>query len=194
MEPQLPTEEQIREGTKHWPHAPPHRLALKGTYFVTARTLDRIGHFTDEKRLSFVRDRLLELGRNYGWEMEAWAVLVNHYHFVAHTTAAQNSAESLRKLLKHLHADVTRQVNRWDQTEGRKIWHNYRDKLLTFPESYYARLNYTHANAVHHGLVSRARDYEWCSAPGFEMTCTRAWVETIGTFKYERIAMEDEDE
>ncbi|HYF37367.1 MAG TPA: hypothetical protein VD994_18850 [Prosthecobacter sp.] len=126
--------------------------------------------------------------------MEAWAVLMNHYHFVAHVGIGQDSAESLKAFLKHLHADVTRQVNRWDRVEGRKIWHNYRETLLTFPESYYARLNYTHNNAVHHGLVGRARDYEWCSAAGYEATCTRAWVETIGSFRYDQVAVDDEDD
>jgi putative transposase len=125
--------------------------------------------------------------------MEAWAVLVNHYHFVAHTANAQESAESLSSFLKHLHADIARQVNRWDREDGRRIWHNYRETLLTFPDSYYARLNYTHQNAVHHRLVGRACNYEWCSAGGFEASCSRAWVETIGTFKYDQIALEDED-
>ena len=193
MSPPFPSDAEIRSGTRDWPHAPPHRLAMKGAYFVTARTLGRTKHFGTSERLSFVRDKLLELARQYGWEMEAWAVLANHYHLVAHVAPGQDSAESLRGFLKHLHADITRQVNRWDGIEGRKIWHNYRETLLTFPESYYARLNYTHQNAVHHGLVGSARDYEWCSAAGFETTCTHAWVTTIGSFKYDQIAMDDED-
>ncbi|MDZ4288565.1 MAG: transposase [Prosthecobacter sp.] len=193
MASKLPDDETILHGTRDWPHAPPHRLALKGTYFVTARTLRRERHFKDPERLTFVRDHLLHLAQRYGWQMEAWAVLANHYHFVAHSSPDQATAESLRSFLKHLHADVTRQVNRWDGVEGRQIWHNYRETLLTFPESYYARLNYTHQNAVHHGLVGRASDYEWCSASGFETTCTRAWVDTIGSFKYDKIALDDED-
>ncbi len=189
----VPTESDIQESTRCWPHAPPHRLALKGPYFVTARTYERHPYFSGSERLTFVRDRLLTLADQYGWQMEAWAVLANHYHFVAHSSPGLNSALSLKTFLKHLHADVTRQVNRWDGLEGRKIWHNYRETLLTYSESYYARLNYTHQNPVHHGLVGRADNYEWCSAASFEKACPRSWVQTIGSFRFEQIAVDDDD-
>ena len=35
---ELPDSEQTAKGTLDWPHAPPHRLAQGGVYFVTART------------------------------------------------------------------------------------------------------------------------------------------------------------
>lgn len=193
MLPPSPDEATIIHGTRDWPHAPPHRLAAKGTYFVTARTLHQSPHFHEPRRLTFVRDHLLQLAGKYGWQMEAWAILSNHYHFVAHSAPNQDSSESLTRFIRHLHADVSRQINLWDNIEGRKIWHNYRETLLTFPESYYARLNYTHQNPVHHGLVSRACDYEWCSAAGFEATCTRAWVQTIHSFKFDQIVQDDGD-
>src|SRR4051794_19651797 len=31
------TDEDCAQGTRNWPHAPPHRLALSGVYIVTAR-------------------------------------------------------------------------------------------------------------------------------------------------------------
>ncbi|MEI6605520.1 MAG: hypothetical protein WCP35_09435 [Verrucomicrobiota bacterium] len=100
---------------------------------------------------------------------------------------------SLGTFLKHLHADVTRNLNQLDRLEGRKVWHNYRETHLTFQKSYLARLHYTHHNPVHHGLVAMAADYEWCSAREFEHACTPAWVKTIGTFRYDEIATEDGD-
>jgi len=162
-------------------------------YFVTARTLYQISHFKSAARLTWVRDRLLELAAQYQWRMEAWAVLSNHYHFVAHSPLEEGAAESLGRYLKHFHADVTRYVNKVDGLEGRKIWHNYRETHLTFQKSYLARLHYTHHNPVHHGLVALATDYEWCSARELEHACTPAWVKTIGSFHYDEIAKGDGD-
>jgi len=158
---------------------------------VTARTLGRVDRFDSPGRLTFVRDRLIALAEKYGWRLEAWAVLSNHYHFVGHSPSGEGSADSLGKMLRHLHADVARQINFLDGVQGRKIWHNYRETHLSFQNSYLARLNYTHRNPVHHGLVPLAEDYEWCSAREFEKACTPAWAKTIRSFQFGQIAIED---
>ena len=163
MLPNLPSDDESSAGTRDWPHAPPHRLGAAGVYFVTARTLDTNHHFKGPERLDFVQAKLLDLAKKYGWRIEAWAVLSNHYHFVGHSPVNDESAKSLSKMLTHLHSDVTRKINEPDRTPGRKIWHNYRDTCLTFQKSYLARLSYTHQNAVHHGLVTDAEEYPWCS-------------------------------
>lgn len=189
--PPLPDDEASAKGTRDWPHAPPHRLANAGVYFVTARTADTRLYFKGCERLTFVRDKLLSLAVHYGWRLEAWAVLANHYHIVGHSPAGEDSARSLGKFLRHLHGDVTRHINRLDGVTGRQIWHNFRDTNLTLQHGYLARLNYTHNNPVHHKLVRDAREYEWCSAAAFERTCTNAWINTIYSFKFDGIAAAD---
>ena len=124
----LPDDQSSCKGTRDWPHAPPHRLAQAGVYYVTARTLDRGHHFHGPERLTLVRDLLLAMAGKYEWRLEAWAVLANHYHFVAHSPAGEATAESLGKLLKNLHADVSRFINRMDGVRGRQVLHNYRDR------------------------------------------------------------------
>lgn len=79
-EPELPDDDASILGTRDWPHAPPHRLAGAGVYFVTARS--RGGHHlldTPAKRDAF-QSALFELATKYGWQLEAWAILSNHYH------------------------------------------------------------------------------------------------------------------
>jgi len=78
------------------------------------------------------------------------AVFYNHYHFVA---VAPGTAESLPRMLGLLHEKTAKWVNRLDAAPGGKVWHNYRETLLSFQASYFARLNYAHKNAVKHGLV-----------------------------------------
>jgi putative transposase len=65
---------------------------------------------------------------------------------------------------------------------------------LTFEKSYLARLNYVHQNAVKHGLVRIANQYPWCSAAWFERTATPAQVETIYSFKTDKVRVFDEFE
>ena len=36
------------------------------------------------------------------------------------------------------------EVNQLDGVKGRKVWHNFWDKQITFENSYWARLNYVH--------------------------------------------------
>ena len=81
---------------------------------MTARTLNQIRHFHSSERLGFVRDRLLALAEKYEWKFEPWAVLANHYRFVAHSPEPEHSAQSLGRFLRHFHGDVTSFINRTD--------------------------------------------------------------------------------
>jgi putative transposase len=175
-----------------WSHAPLHRLSEQGTYFVTVGTYLRQHHFRGRERLMVLHRGLLTVCREFGWALEAWAVFSNHYHFVAHSPFDQASAENLPAMLGKLHGKTAGWVNRLDKAVGRKVWHNYRETRLTFEKSYLARLNYTHQNAVKHGLVPVANQYPWCSAVWFERTATPAQVKTIYGFKTDRLETYDE--
>ena len=125
-----------------------------------------------------------------GWQLEAWAVFSNHYHFVGH---ALPGATPLRDdLLQELHRSTGLHVNALDRASGRQVWFNYWDTQLTYERSYYARLNYVHQNAVKHGLVTVANQYRWCSAGWLERTATPAQVKTIYRLKTDRVHIEDD--
>jgi putative transposase len=104
------------------------------------------------------------------------------------------NADSLVLFLKKLHSDVAIEANRWDGTPGRQVWFQYRDTHLTFPKSYYARLNYVHTNAVHHRLVAEPSLYPWCSAGWFQRRVTTALYKTVMGFKSDRVNVPDDFE
>jgi putative transposase len=131
----------------------------------------------------------LTKAQEYGWQLDAWAVFSNHYHFVGH---ALDDAGSLKPFLSHVHSDTARLVNLRDNEEGRQVWYNFWETELTYENSYLARLNYVHQNAVHHGLVAVANRYRWCSAGWFERTATPAQVKTIYGFKADKIRVVDD--
>jgi putative transposase len=148
--------------------------------------------FRGAKRLAVLHRGLLKVSQDYGWRLEAWAVFSNHYHFVAHSPSATETAESLSLMLKTLHVKTSGWVNRLDATPTRQVWFNFFETKLTYPRSYLARLNYTHQNPVRHKLVAVANQYPWCSAAWFERTASLAQVKTIYRFKTEQMHVPDE--
>ena len=175
-----------------WPHAPTHQLSEAGTYFVTAGTYLKTHYFRTAARLDVLQRELLTIARNFSWELEAWAVLSNHYHFVAHSPSNSRGAKSLSQMLSVLHSLTAEWVNRLDKTPNRKVWHDFWDTKLTYQKSYLARLNYVHQNAVKHGLVLAANQYPWCSAAWFEGVASPAMIRSIYRFKIDALSVKDD--
>jgi putative transposase len=172
-----------------WHHSPLHRLDQRGAYFVTSGTLQKVHHFRSATRLTLLEDRLLSLTDQYGWNMQGWAVFSNHYHFVA---VSPQRPDTLRDLIRHLHGDTARTINREDGVEGRQVWFEYRETLLTFERSYLARLNYVLQNPVKHGLVSNASDYPWCSARWLESKTSPSYYQRISSLKTDKVNVPDD--
>jgi len=174
---------------KDWPHAPIHRLDSKGGVFkVTAATLHKEHLFVGGERLEQLQDNLLTLAKDYEWQLEAWAVFSNHYHFVGR---GHEESDHLRLFLNHLQSETARKLNEFDNRKKRQVWFNFWDTKLTYETSYLARLNYVHQNPVKHGLVRVANQYPWCSAAWFERTVSPAMVKTIYSFKTDRLKIDD---
>ena len=175
-----------------WPHAPAHQLAEAGTFMVTAATYLKAHHFRARARLEVLQRGLLTVARDFGWQLEAWAVFSNHYHFIAHSPSDAPDAASLSQMLGVLHTKTSGWINRLDRTPGRQVWHSFRESRLTYQKSYLSRLNYVHQNAVKHGLVPVANQYPWCSARWFEGVASPAMVKSIYRFKTDKVSVDDD--
>ncbi len=175
-----------------WPHALVHRLCEGGVFFVTAATYGKAHHFRNSKRSEVLQRGLLKLAADFGGQLEAWAVFSNHYHFVGRSPADESDAGTMKRMLSKLHEKTAKWINRLDNTPGRKIWHNFWDSKLSYEKSYLARLNYTHQNAVKHGLVRVANQYRWCSAAWFERTAQPAQVKTIYGIRTDQLNVADD--
>jgi putative transposase len=177
------------EPTTPWPHAPVHQLSEQGAYFVIASTYAKAHRFAGAGRLRVLQRGLLTVARQFGWDLEAWAVFSNHYHFVAHSPA---DSATLQPMLKMLHVKTAEWVNKLDRAPGRRVWFNFRETRLTYQKSYLARLNYVHQNAVKHGLVAVANQYPWCSAAWLERSAAPAIVKSIYRFKTDEVQVDDD--
>jgi putative transposase len=141
-------------------HAPPHYFMPNAMYMVTGAVLHKQQILKVEIRKEFFLKTLFERADLFGWNLEAWAVLNNHYHFIAQ---APEDSTTLAKLIKQVHSITAIQLNRWDNTPGRQVWQNYWDTCITYEKSYLSRLHYVHTNPVKHGLVEDATEYAFCS-------------------------------
>ncbi len=177
-----------------WPHAPTHQLSVRGTCFLTASTHRNAHHFRGADRLRVLHRGLLTVARDFGWQLEAWAVFSNHYHFVAHSPPDASDATNLSDMLSVLHVKTAAWINRLDRTPGRQVWFNFWETRLTYEKSYLARLNYVHQNPAKHGLVPLASQYPWGSAAWSERTASTAMVKSIYRFKVDRLRVLDDFE
>ena len=156
---------------REWAHAPSHLFVPGGSYIITAGTYQRALLFDSHEKRDFLMQSLFVEAERWGWSLQAWAVMENHYHFVA---LAPEDAATLKRLITSLHSKTAIWLNKTDGAPGRKVWFQYWDTSLTYQHSYLARLNYVHNNPVKHGLVGDAENYRrritggvhWVGSPG----------------------------
>ena len=163
-------------------------LEEQGTYMVTCGTYQKCHHFTEISRLTFIQNALFEIAEEFGWQLQAWAILSNHYHLIA---SSPEHPGTLPRMLSKLHTVTAIQLNKEDNEPGRKVWYQYFDSRITYQSSYFSRLKYVHQNPVHHGVVHNAENYPWCSAGWFALNAGSSFYKTIQSFKTDRVNVTD---
>jgi hypothetical protein len=58
-------------------------MSSDGIFMVTGASLHKEHLFPTAEKLNLLEHELLTLAKQHEWQLEAWAVFVNHYHFVA---------------------------------------------------------------------------------------------------------------
>jgi len=177
---------------RDWHHAPVHRLGGRGAYMVTAATLHKESRLDTPERLTAFLAILFDHADRFGWRLQAWAVLGNHYHWIGLSPEGEEDARSIKALVAQTHERSAKSLNHEDGTPGRKVWHNYWESHITFETSYYARLKYVHDNPAHHGVVPDASTYRWCSRAWLERTATPAFVRQLDGFKTDMLKVPDD--
>jgi putative transposase len=157
---------------------------------VTASTLHGIRLFCGEARLRRLTDLLLSVATRYQWDLHAWAVFENHYHFIG---VSPDAGAFLDRMLGTVHSLSAREINQEDGTPGRRVWFQYRDTCITHSSSYFARLRYVMENPVKHRLVQEAERYPFCSAARFLATAEPALIRRVHSFGTDRVNVPDDD-
>lgn len=160
-----------------------------GLYIVTTGTYQKIPHLGTAERRDYFMNALFGAAVEFAWELHAWAILNNHYHWVAR---ASEKSGPLKRMLGKLHMTTAKELNRLDATPGRKVWFQYWDTQITQERAYLARLNYVHHNPVKHGVVANATNYRWCSAAWFAESATPAFRATVENFPTDEVNVPDD--
>ena len=99
---------------------------------------------------------------HFGWNLEDWVLLDNHYHIMAE---APDQAETLSSAINNFHKFSALWIKKHIQLldDIPKIWYNYWDTCITNEKAYFARLNYIWHNPVKHGYVENAGQWKFGS-------------------------------
>jgi putative transposase len=173
----------------HWPHAPVHKLNQQGAYMLTSGTYKKEHFLISSDRKTRFMNLLFELSEKYGWKLQAWAIMSNHYHFIA---LSPENPDNMKEFIQELHSLSATEFNREDNSPKRRVWYQFWDKLISFEKSYLARLHYVNRNPLHHKVVERAEDYFWCSEAWFRSNADKAFVKTVESFKIDKLNVYDE--
>jgi putative transposase len=161
----------------------------QGVYMVTCGTYQKAHFFSTPDRLDAFRCLFFACITEAKWDLHAWAIMSNHYHFI---TSSSGNPGSMRRVLSKLHTISARDINTQDRQVGRKVWFQHFDTHITFRNSYLARLKYVHHNPVHHGVAVCAGNYPWCSAAWFARAAKPAFRATIETMKTDTLSVADD--
>jgi len=163
-------------------------MTENGIYVVTASTLNHRLLFNTDRKRDLLERIILSKAKLHRWDLEAWAVFANHYHFVARGNPdSMNLGDLSTGCIPSWHGlsmswtiDLIGSVAQLLETR------------LTYQHAYLARLKYVHQNAVRHGLVATGNQYPWCSAAWFERVASVAQVKTIYRFKIDSVQVPDD--
>ena len=172
-----------------WPHSPPHLFVSGASYFITGGTYLKARLFDAPRRRDLLLATICQQAGVFGWMLEAWAVMSNHYHLVAR---APEDAKTLTAMLRATNSITARAINAEDQTPGRKVWFQFRDTCLTYEKSWLARLAYVHSNPVKHGMVNAAENYPWCSMGWLLRRGNSGFSHALLKVKWDRISVDDD--
>ena len=157
-------------------------------YIVTGAILYNQHLLSENKRKEFVLHTLLERAKLLNWNLQTWAILDNHYHFIGQ---APESPMTLEKLIRQVHSITAIQINRWGNTPGRQVWGNYWDTCLTYERSYLAGLHYVNMNPVKHGATKHPINYPFCSYRWFIEQGDEALKQQVFAQPIDRVKISD---
>ena len=128
---------------------PPHLYQNENIYFLTARTVNSKAYFSSDKKKNIILAALTEALAENKFEIFSWVILDNHYH----CQIKVKQGIDLPNFVQKIHGLSSRNLNKLEDIEGRKIWWNYWDKCLNTEKDFWIHFNYIHNNPIKHGYI-----------------------------------------
>jgi len=103
---------------------------------------------------------LREYAELHGLRVWAYCLMTNHVHLVA----VPEREDSLARVLRPVQMRHAQRVNS-DQERKGHVWHSRYSSCVLDDAHLYEAVRYVERNPVRAGMVDRAADYDWSSAP-----------------------------
>ena len=147
---------------KKYDHAPPHLFKATATYFITGATYEKRHTLRSDAAKEKTVEYMFKSFAHFGWKIEDWVLLNNHYHLMAR---APEDANTLANVINNFHKFSGNWIKKHVPLNPvpEKIWHNYWDTCITYENSYFARINYIWFNPVKHKLVLQPEEWHFGS-------------------------------
>jgi putative transposase len=153
-------------------HHPPHIFVDDSWYFITAHTIGHDSPLKDSQAKKIWTEKLYEIADIFDFKIHVYVVLDDHYHFLGYIT----DSKRLPKLINRLHGTTSFFINKLNNTPGRRIWHNYWDRVIRDEAEFYTKMNYIHYNPVKHGYVRDPEKWEFSTYHDFILENGEEWM------------------
>jgi putative transposase len=153
-------------------HHPPHILIDESWYFITAHTAENIYALRKPEARDFWTSTYYKCCQEINVISQAFVVLDNHYHILCYF----KDSSLLPRLIHLLHGRTSYYLNKLEDHKGRKVWHNYWDRIIRNEEEFWTKFNYIHYNPVKHGHVSDPVEWIHSSYRHFLSTKGYEWI------------------
>ena len=140
------------------PSCPAHLFYDDTAYFITASTWNHQKLLSDAGK-SYLVDLMHDTYLQFGWRLDEWVVLDNHYHLLCHS----QHGKDLPKIIAKIHSLSARMVKDEHPELEDRVWYNYWDYCPRDDKEYNTRLCYLLDNPRKHGYVKKLSDWSWSS-------------------------------
>lgn len=148
--------------------------------FLTFSCYKRLGLFGNDQIKQLFLDRLVEVRREYMFDLWAWVIMPEHAHLLVLPSL---ESDGVAKILRSLKRPVAKRVlQRWRELDAeilakvrdsRGRYHFWQlgggyDRNIVSDDELYEKITYIHENPVRYGLVEKTVDWQWSSARWYE--------------------------
>ena len=143
--------------------ARPVRIECEGAvYHVTARGNERSKIFFSRKDYARFKEYLGEAKEKYGFLLNAYVLMTNHYHLVVETPQ-----KNLSRIMHYLNGSYTTYTNIKRKRSGHLFQGRYK-AIVVDKENYLLELSrYLHLNPVRAKMVEKPEEYPYSSYTSF---------------------------
>jgi putative transposase len=152
-------------------HHPPHILVDNTWYFITAHTLGENDIGSEDFKIIWI-NTIKELTKKFNYQLYAWVILDNHYHILCKV----RDSKKLPTFINRIHGSTSYYINQKRNSQGKKIWQNYWDRIVRDERDFWIKFNYIHYNPVKHGYVTGPDKWAYSSYGYFLERKGETWV------------------